>query len=122
MFGAYCHFGFLHTLVFLMYLDRRNEMAQLIGVFLGLTVGGTYLAVTFGPTTSYWAMGYVVASLVSMIYAIRRTLFLADRIDYLLLFKQDLRDAEQQLITFVPAADGMNADPEEDAEGAQVKE
>lgn len=115
MVGAYCHFAFLHTLVFLMYLDRRQEMARLICIFLGLTVGGTYLALTFGPTTSYWGLGYVGASLVSMLYAIKRTLFLADRIDYLLLFKQDLLDAEQQLITFVPAADGMNADTMQEA-------
>jgi uncharacterized membrane protein len=109
MLGAFCHFGFLHVLVFLMYLDQRQEMDRILLIFLTLIVVGTFFSLQFGPSISYWGLGYLTASLVSMLYAIRRTLFLADRIDYLLLFKQELRDAEQQLITFLPAADGMNA-------------
>ena len=34
---------------------------------------------------------------------IRQTLFLADRIDYLMLFEQDLRDADNRVIKYRPA-------------------
>lgn len=108
MLGAYCHFGLLHTLVFMMYLDQRSEMVRILVLFVSLTLGGTYLALQYGPNSSYWCLGYIVASLVCMLVAIRRTLRLADRIDYLLLFRQELRDAEQRLIVFRPAADAMS--------------
>lgn len=100
MLGAYCHFGFLHTMVFLMYLDRRKEMLSLLAGFTLLTGSGTYLAVTYGPSPTYWCLGYVVASFVALVVGIRRTLLMADRIDYLMLFEQDLRDAENRVIKY----------------------
>lgn len=101
MLGAYCHFAFLHTLVFLMYLDRRREMVWLLVVFTVLVTGGTAAALHLFPNhPAYWCAGYVAASLVGLLMAIRRTLFLADRIDFLLLFEQSLRDAQSKVITY----------------------
>lgn len=100
MLGAYCHFAFLHTLVFLMYLDRRREMLGLLLGFTAMVGGGTYAAVTLAPTQTYWCLGYVVASFVGLLMAIRQTLKQADRIDYLMLFEQDLRDAENRVIKY----------------------
>ncbi len=106
MVGAYCHFGFLHTMVFLMYLDRRREMTELLVVFCILVTGGTYFSLVYSESPNTWCLGYILASSVCLVWSIRRTLFLADRIDYLLLFKQELRGADQQLITFRRSADG----------------
>jgi uncharacterized membrane protein len=103
MLGAYCHFGFLHTMVFLMYLDRRREMLKLLAGFTLLNGAGTYLAVSYSATPTYWCLGYVVASFVALLVGIRTTLHLADRIDYLMLFEQDLRDADNRVIKYRPA-------------------
>lgn len=99
--GAYCHFGLLHVLVFLMYLDRRKEMLQILGLFLVLDVGLTVpLLQAYPEPGPAWALGYTVAGGVALMWALRVVLQLAERIDYHLLFRQDLRDADQRRIGY----------------------
>jgi uncharacterized membrane protein len=59
--------------------------------------------VSSSATPTYWCLGYVVASFVALIVGIRQTLHLAGRIDYLMLFEQDLRDADNRVIKYRPA-------------------
>ncbi len=106
LFGAYCHFGLLQVLVFVMYLDRRRELVRILGVFVFLSLGGTAFGVLASPEPSpLWAAGYALASAACLVWAIRVVLGISERIDYLLLFKQELRDAEQRVIQFVPSTD-----------------
>lgn len=108
MVGAYCHFGLLHVLVFMMYLDRRRDMIQILAMFLFLVFGGTLGALLYSPdNTSLWCLGYVVASATCLAYAIYKVLWLSDRMVYLILFKQSLRDAEQRVIGFRRSTDAM---------------
>lgn len=107
MVAAYFHFGFLHVLVFMMYLDRRREMVEALVAFVLLSGIGTALSVTAFTRPAYWCAGYLFASGLALAATTLRLLALAENIDYLLLFKQELRDGEQRLITFRPATDPM---------------
>ena len=91
-------------------LEHRKNLAGELARYadgrqcLGL---GTALAVSSFERPAYWCVGYLAASALSLVAATLRLLVLAESIDYLLLFKQELRDGEQRLISFRPATDPM---------------
>jgi len=97
--GAYLHFGLLHVLVFLMYLDRQREMLRILLLFCALSGLGTWVGVEQSSAPHLvWSLGYVLAGGVCLMVAIRRVLHLTDRFDYELLFRQELRDADQRVV------------------------
>lgn len=102
--AAYCHFGFLHAVIFLMYFDRRGLLVGLFGLFVLVSGGATFLAAGSGRLELF-AVGYAAAALTSLSAAVGALLWTAGRIDGLILFHQPLLGAGGRVMSVVDRTD-----------------
>jgi len=98
--AAYCHFTFLHLIIFLTYLDRQRHLVGLLTLFVGSSAVLTTLVARYG-NVEYLGLGYACAAAMSAVAAWVVLLRKVDDADSDILFAQPLLDARGKIIKFM---------------------
>ena len=102
--AAYCHFAFLHIIIFLMYFDKRRHLVALLFLFVILSGLGSYYVAKMGIVANF-GLGYMGAAAVSAALAGAVLFIKVEEADGDILFMQPLLDARGEVIEFKECSD-----------------
>ncbi len=102
--AAYCHFAFLHIIIFLMYFDKRRHLVALLFIFVLLSGVGSFYVAKIG-TVAHFGLGYMGAAALSAALAGAVLFIKVEEADGDILFMQPLLDARGEVIEFKECSD-----------------
>lgn len=84
--GAFCHVLLLLTVLALLYFDRKRAALRTTLMFLAANVTLAFASVAAGPET--YGLGYALAGLIALVWAVFELRVTLDRLDYLTFAQQ----------------------------------
>jgi polysaccharide biosynthesis protein PelG len=84
--GVFCHMLILKICVLLLYFDIKEETVQIYAAFFVLNEGLTLLTLFLGE--AYRGLGYTLAGLIVLMYALRQLRFCLQHLNYLTFTRQ----------------------------------